>query len=110
MLRESDVPVLVDFYASWCGPCVMMNPELHKVSTTFKDEIKVVKVDTDKYPAIATKVCGRSSQTYTRSREEAETERERVCVSEKIFVCFDLDASTHNYLSCTYVLALLLAW
>ena len=56
MLRESNVPVLVDFYASWCGPCVMMNTELNKVSSTLKDEIKVVKVDTDKYPAIATKV------------------------------------------------------
>jgi thioredoxin len=53
MLAGSDLPVLVDFYATWCGPCQMMASILSQVSTQLKGQIKVVKIDTDKYPQIA---------------------------------------------------------
>lgn len=53
LLDESDVPVLVDFYATWCGPCQMMVPILEQVNQQLKTQLRVVKIDTDKYPAIA---------------------------------------------------------
>jgi thioredoxin len=53
MLQGSEVPLLVDFYAPWCGPCQMMGPILEKVGAELKDRIKVVKINTDKYPDLA---------------------------------------------------------
>ncbi|KAJ0255986.1 Thioredoxin Y1 [Hirschfeldia incana] len=55
LLVNSDKPVLVDFYATWCGPCQFMVPILSEVSATLKDKIQVVKIDTEKYPSIANK-------------------------------------------------------
>ena len=45
---NSDQPVLVDFYADWCGPCKMMAPVLAEVSAEVKGKAKVLKVDVDK--------------------------------------------------------------
>ncbi|KAG2428810.1 hypothetical protein HXX76_011510 [Chlamydomonas incerta] len=53
MLARSDLPLLVDFYATWCGPCQMMSPILTAVQTKMKGKLQVVKIDTDKYPGIA---------------------------------------------------------
>lgn len=53
LLAGSDVPVLVDFYATWCGPCQMMTPILEQVNTLMKEQLQVVKIDTDKYPQLA---------------------------------------------------------
>uniref|UniRef100_A0A1J3H7F8 Thioredoxin Y1, chloroplastic n=2 Tax=Noccaea caerulescens TaxID=107243 RepID=A0A1J3H7F8_NOCCA len=55
LLVSSDKPVLVDFYATWCGPCQFMVPILSEVGATLKDKIQVVKIDTEKYPIIASK-------------------------------------------------------
>ncbi|MBU6229588.1 MAG: thioredoxin [Cyanobacteria bacterium REEB459] len=53
LLASSQVPVLVDFYATWCGPCQMMASILTQVNDQLKGQIKVVKIDTDRYPQIA---------------------------------------------------------
>lgn len=53
MLANSDVPVLVDFYATWCGPCQYMVPILNEVGRVLKDELRIVKIDTEKYPNVA---------------------------------------------------------
>lgn len=53
LLAQSELPVLVDFYAVWCGPCQMMAPILEQVNAQLKDKLKVVKIDTDRYPQIA---------------------------------------------------------
>jgi thioredoxin len=53
MLSASDVPVLVDFYAEWCGPCQMMVPILEQVNAQLKDRLRIVKIDTEKYTDLA---------------------------------------------------------
>ena len=52
-LLKSDIPVLVDFTAEWCGPCKMMAPELKKLVDMHGDSLRVIKVDIDKNPAAA---------------------------------------------------------
>ncbi|PLZ97398.1 thioredoxin [Fischerella thermalis CCMEE 5198] len=54
MLSGSDVPVLVDFYADWCGPCQMMTPILEQVNAQLQGQIRIVKIDTEKYQQLAT--------------------------------------------------------
>lgn len=53
LLANSPKPVLVDFYATWCGPCQMMSPILEDVGSQLRDRLQVVKIDTDRYPKIA---------------------------------------------------------
>ena len=52
-IANSDVPILVDFYATWCGPCQMMSKILEQVNTDLNGQLRIIKIDTDKYPQIA---------------------------------------------------------
>ena len=54
-VNKSDVPVLVDYWAEWCGPCKMIAPVLEEVAESYAGKIKIVKVDVDSNKEIAQK-------------------------------------------------------
>lgn len=52
---QSNIPVIVDFYADWCGPCKMMAPIIDQLATEYEGKVKIGKVNTDENRAIASK-------------------------------------------------------
>ena len=49
LLNNSDVPVLVDFWAPWCGPCKMIAPVLEEIAEEYEGKAKICKIDTDQH-------------------------------------------------------------
>ena len=59
-LESSSIPVLVDFWAEWCGPCKVIDPTLEKLSQEYSGKIKIAKINIDDYPDVATQYNVRS--------------------------------------------------
>lgn len=53
VVNGSDVPVLIDFYATWCGPCKMLSPIIEEISNEMEDKLTVCSVDVDRENALA---------------------------------------------------------
>jgi len=61
---KSDVPVLVDFFAEWCGPCRAMSPVIDELATEYEGKVKVVKLNIDENPESAGKYGVMSIPTF----------------------------------------------
>lgn len=54
-VENSPVPVLIDFFATWCGPCRMLSPIIEEIAAECGDRFRVVKVDVDEAPGLASR-------------------------------------------------------
>ena len=72
---QSEKPVLIDFWASWCGPCRMMSPVVDNIAETMGDKVKVCKVNIDENQALAEKYEVMTIPTFLVIRNGKETGR-----------------------------------
>jgi len=62
-LIQAEIPLLIDFHAEWCGPCKVLSPIIKEVKSEFGDQLRIIKVDIDKNPLVASKYQVRSVPT-----------------------------------------------
>ena len=75
VVKDAEVPVLVDFYADWCGPCKTMAPVLDEIASDRQGELLVTKLDTDRNPETAARFGVRGIPTFIVFRDGKEAAR-----------------------------------
>ena len=64
MLNGADKPVIIDFYADWCGPCKMIAPLMEQIAEEYKDDLIIYKVNVDECPDISARYSVQSIPTF----------------------------------------------
>ena len=77
-VKNSSIPVVVDFWAEWCGPCKQIGPALEELSSEMEGKVKIAKVDVDSNPnAAASMGCARHSGTVHFQRRSSDLQPRR---------------------------------
>jgi thioredoxin 2 len=74
-VQRTELPVLVDFWASWCGPCRAMAPHFERAARELKDRVRLVKVNTEEAPQLAARYNIRAIPTLVLFRNGVEAKR-----------------------------------
>lgn len=80
------IPVLIDFYADWCGPCQVMSPVLKDVKSELGDKVAIIKINVDKNQALAQKMQVRGVPTFIIYRNGQQIWRQSGVISKEALV------------------------